>query len=272
MGLEPRRDRRHRRRRGDRGRLPGRDRRAARRHGRAAGRRGGRPAVREHRRPAPSRARAVAVMHACGHDTHTAMLLAAAEALVGGARPSCRARSCCSSSPPRRACRSRSGPAGAELMVAGRRARRPEGRRRLRPARLRRHRERRRSADRHGPILAAADRFEIVVEGRQAHGSKPWAGIDPIVVGSEIVGALQTHRLARSPTSPRSRRSSPSASSRPACATTSSPTGRASSARSAPSTNAMRADIHARVKRIAEQCRRGARRDARRSRSSPAIR
>ena len=41
-------------------------------------------------------------------------------------------------------------------------------------------------------MMAAADRFEIVVRGRQAHGSKPWAGIDPIVVGSEIVGALQT--------------------------------------------------------------------------------
>ena len=31
-----------------------------------------------------------------------------------------------------------------------------------------------------------------MVQGRQTHGSKPWAGIDPIVVGSEIVTALQT--------------------------------------------------------------------------------
>jgi amidohydrolase len=45
---------------------------------------------------------------------------------------------------------------------------------------------------RKGPFLAAADRFEIVVQGRQTHGSAPWKGIDPIVVGSEIVGALQT--------------------------------------------------------------------------------
>jgi amidohydrolase len=43
-----------------------------------------------------------------------------------------------------------------------------------------------------GPLLAAADRFEIVVQGRQTHGSRPWAGVDPIVVGSEIVTALQT--------------------------------------------------------------------------------
>jgi amidohydrolase len=41
-------------------------------------------------------------------------------------------------------------------------------------------------------MLAAADRFEIIVEGKQTHGSKPWAGVDPIVIGSEIVTALQT--------------------------------------------------------------------------------
>jgi amidohydrolase len=45
---------------------------------------------------------------------------------------------------------------------------------------------------RSGPFLAAADRFEILVQGRQTHGSRPWSGIDPIVVGSEIVTALQT--------------------------------------------------------------------------------
>jgi amidohydrolase len=45
---------------------------------------------------------------------------------------------------------------------------------------------------RSGPMLAAADRFEIVVEGKQSHGSKPWAGVDPIVIGAEIVTALQT--------------------------------------------------------------------------------
>jgi len=43
-----------------------------------------------------------------------------------------------------------------------------------------------------GPLMAAADRFEIVVEGRQTHGSTPWKGVDPIVVGAQIVGALQT--------------------------------------------------------------------------------
>ena len=41
-------------------------------------------------------------------------------------------------------------------------------------------------------MLAAGDRFEIDVQGKQAHGSKPWAGVDPIVAGSAIVTALQT--------------------------------------------------------------------------------
>jgi amidohydrolase len=45
---------------------------------------------------------------------------------------------------------------------------------------------------RSGAIMAAADTFEIVVRGRQTHGATPWAGVDPIVVGAQIVTALQT--------------------------------------------------------------------------------
>ena len=41
-------------------------------------------------------------------------------------------------------------------------------------------------------IMAAGDRFEILVTGRQTHGAVPWAGVDPIVVGSQIVLGLQT--------------------------------------------------------------------------------
>jgi amidohydrolase len=40
--------------------------------------------------------------------------------------------------------------------------------------------------------MAAADAFRIVVRGRQTHGALPWAGIDPIVVASQIVLGLQT--------------------------------------------------------------------------------
>ncbi|GAB3282407.1 amidohydrolase [Parahaliea aestuarii] len=40
-------------------------------------------------------------------------------------------------------------------------------------------------------IMAASDKFEITVEGKQTHGSSPWAGIDPIVVAGQIANAIQ---------------------------------------------------------------------------------
>ena len=47
-------------------------------------------------------------------------------------------------------------------------------------------------AYRPGPAMASADRFRIVVRGRQTHGSRPWAGVDPITVSAQVVLALQT--------------------------------------------------------------------------------
>ncbi|MBI1810181.1 MAG: amidohydrolase, partial [Gemmatimonadetes bacterium] len=43
-----------------------------------------------------------------------------------------------------------------------------------------------------GGAMAAADGLTITVHGRQTHGAQPWRGVDPIVVASEIVGALQS--------------------------------------------------------------------------------
>jgi amidohydrolase len=45
---------------------------------------------------------------------------------------------------------------------------------------------------RSGPLMAASDRFNIVVKGRQTHGSRPWGGIDPIVAAAEIVTSAQS--------------------------------------------------------------------------------
>lgn len=45
---------------------------------------------------------------------------------------------------------------------------------------------------RSGPALASADRLRIVVRGRQTHGAVPWRGVDPITVASQIVAGLQT--------------------------------------------------------------------------------
>jgi amidohydrolase len=47
-------------------------------------------------------------------------------------------------------------------------------------------------AYRPGAEMAAVDSFRIKVHGKQTHGAYPWLGVDPIVVASQIVLALQT--------------------------------------------------------------------------------
>jgi amidohydrolase len=43
-----------------------------------------------------------------------------------------------------------------------------------------------------GPLMASGDGFTIRITGKQTHGAVPWGGIDPIVVGAQIVMSLQT--------------------------------------------------------------------------------
>ena len=43
-----------------------------------------------------------------------------------------------------------------------------------------------------GPMMAASDRWEVTIEGRGGHGAHPYQTIDPIVVAAQIITALQT--------------------------------------------------------------------------------
>lgn len=132
----------------------------------------------------------VGVMHACGHDTHMAILLATARVL-SQVRDRLPGTVKFIFQPAEEGAPAGERPAGAQLMVQEGVMRDPK-------------------VDavfglhvfanvptgqltyRSGPFMAAADSFEIIVKGRQTHGSTPWRGIDPIVVASQIVSTLQT--------------------------------------------------------------------------------
>ena len=43
-----------------------------------------------------------------------------------------------------------------------------------------------------GGMMAASQRFVINVKGKQAHGSAPWQSVDPIVASAQIINGLQT--------------------------------------------------------------------------------
>jgi len=45
---------------------------------------------------------------------------------------------------------------------------------------------------RSGPAMAGSDTFKLVVQGRSTHGAMPWNGVDPIVTSAEIISAAQT--------------------------------------------------------------------------------
>jgi amidohydrolase len=45
---------------------------------------------------------------------------------------------------------------------------------------------------RSGGMMASGDNWRVVIHGKQAHGAQPWRGVDPIVIGAQIVTGLQT--------------------------------------------------------------------------------
>ncbi len=131
----------------------------------------------------------VGVMHACGHDSHVAILMGVAQVLAGQ-RAKLRG-SVKFLFQPAEELPPEGEDGGAKMMVAEGAmdnprpdavfglhvtSRLPLGVIGYRP----------------GPAMASADSLKITIHGSQTHGAMPWYGVDPIVTAAQVVLGLQT--------------------------------------------------------------------------------
>ncbi|EAR15544.1 amidohydrolase [Robiginitalea biformata] len=131
----------------------------------------------------------VGVMHACGHDTHTAILMGVAE-ILSGHRDKINGTVKFIFQP------AEEGPppgeeGGALLMVKEGVLKNPDVDaifglhiNSQTPVGTIRYKS--------GGVMAAAQEFTIRVKGKQSHGSQPWSGVDPILISAKIIDGLQT--------------------------------------------------------------------------------
>jgi amidohydrolase len=130
----------------------------------------------------------VGVMHACGHDTHVAILMAVAESLVKIKEQL--AGDVLFVFQPAEEGAPEGEEGGAELMLKeGLFKQKPEA---VFGLHVTSSLNTGQIGFREGPLMASEDSFTINVTGRQTHGSRPWNGVDPIVASSQIIMATQT--------------------------------------------------------------------------------
>ena len=133
--------------------------------------------------------REVGVMHACGHDNHMAILMGAAEILAGMREELPGAVKFIFQPAEEGAPKGEEG--GAKLMVAEGVLKNPDVDAVI-GLHISQGGEVGTASYRSLGFMASAQRFDIKIQGKQTHGARPWAGVDPIVVGAQIVNALQT--------------------------------------------------------------------------------
>jgi amidohydrolase len=133
------------------------------------------------------------VMHACGHDSHVAMLMAVAQ-ILASEKANLAGTVKFIFQPSEEGVYNEKGEkiiSGAELMVKEGVLENPKV-----DAIFGLHIEAQSDLGlieyRPEATMAGVDQLDIKVNGKQAHGAYPWAGVDPIVISSQIVMGLQT--------------------------------------------------------------------------------